>query len=798
METALENSVWVISPEFAGYLIKRGFHWRKLWKRRWVALHGSEIAYMAEEPTAENKDNITITKAQITSATFVDREDIDGHPHGFAIHINDGKSPTWYLRADSTREKKSWLMRLGHVHAIVRWLEEFEKVRVLGVGGTGIVYELLHKTNGQRYAMKEMEIKNKAQMQMAVAEAEMLKEIMENISHPNIMHIEKVFQVGNKFYLVFPLCTGGELYEHVIRRGHFTEQDAAMLMRDLISGLHALHQRDILHLDIKPENILFESMAEDARIKITDFGLSKVFNASNVENRRAPSVDEMAQKLKAFQESGVLQRDRLRGTVGYMSPELILAGISSEATDVWASGVVLFILLSGRPPFQSKSNRDILEKSARGDYSMEGKEWEGVSEEAKDLVRKMLIVDPEKRIKCEEILAHPWLKIADPTPGTAAKAAAGGSSGMVKQGSLHLDSALRALSGHVKDRKIEKLAMSFTRLVSSLQQGKGDRSMASQLMGVDGDNGADDMLGVMNPELKDALISAFNKLGVGGDGVSSNGRFTTEQFLAVMNHFGYGGQGGSGGVALMLMCRFIDRDGDGFISAEDLFTAQALVLQRSEVFVRLVFRVYSESLWYPGRQLNILSLQRANTKTPGKGKAIMEEPSSSVDVVEPPKYITSRHVAAVFEKLGYDPTIGARLFSALCEALHRRQGGGSTVTRQVSECDESAPLSGGIAAAVSNIMSPTRGGILCKSVDVVNGFVVLNAALSAIVGGGNDAPPTPPRPASAPRPPVSNTPPLPPSSPSAHSDTAAEEGVDNSRYRMDVDDFIRYAKLVFL
>ena len=82
--------------------------------------------------------------------------------------------------------------------------------------------------------------------------------------------------MGNKFYLVFPLCTGGELYEHVIRKGHFTEYDAAVLMRDLISALHELHQHDILHLDIKPENILFESDAPDARIKITDFGLSKV------------------------------------------------------------------------------------------------------------------------------------------------------------------------------------------------------------------------------------------------------------------------------------------------------------------------------------------------------------------------------------------------------------------------------------------------------------------------------------------------------------------------------------------
>ena len=161
--------------------------------------------------------------------------------------------------------------------------------------------------------------------------------------------------------MVFPLCTGGELYEHIISRGHFTENDAADVMRDLISGIHALHQHDILHLDIKPENLLFESAAANAKIKITDFGLSKVvliyfflfpflrssspslfhsffslslsifylhkvFHDTENERQRDPTIEELEERTRAFVETGNLKRDKLRGTVGYMSPELILMG----------------------------------------------------------------------------------------------------------------------------------------------------------------------------------------------------------------------------------------------------------------------------------------------------------------------------------------------------------------------------------------------------------------------------------------------------------------------------------------
>ncbi len=148
----------------------------------------------------------------------------------------------------------------------------------------------------------------------------------------------------------------------------------------------------------------------------------------------------MEDRLKTLLETGELNREKLRGTIGYMSPELILVGHCSKATDVFAAGVVLYILLCGRPPFNSKSNREgkispsvplsriylmfllvclVLERTAKGIYNISGAEWEDISPEAKDLVRKMLIVNPEERISTQEILAHPWIKQLDEDLDTA-------------------------------------------------------------------------------------------------------------------------------------------------------------------------------------------------------------------------------------------------------------------------------------------------------------------------------------------------------------------------------------------
>ena len=578
-------------------------------------------------------------------------------------------------------------------------LDDFEKVRVLGVGGTGIVYELLHNTNGTRFAMKEMEIKTSYQMQMAVSEAEMLKDIMENISHPNVMHIERVFQVGSKFYLVFPLCTGGELYEHIIKRGHFTEHDAATLTRDLVSGLHALHEHDILHLDIKPENILFDSNDPDARICITDFGLSKRQTKAEVAAFDTTKLNaDMATELRSFQLSGDLTNDRrMKGTIGYMAPELLLINHTSRAADVFAAGVVVYILLSGMPPYQGSNDRDTINKTITGDVNMNHDVWDCISDEAKDLVKKMLHPNPFQRITTAQILAHPWLQQLDeqeeeageltPISGKASSKSNGDSIAPLpapskftkgvstKRSGINLAGTLRHLSGHVKQRRSEKLATNVTQLVSMMQQGQGKSTLADiYLIGKEEDaisatskaltaaatgkkesekekDESEDYMMLMNTELREAfskviarltacnnatssLPGGLDKLTIGegesphnsndsgGTTPNNSGRrmsrrcseknisvdidghsvsveqvgFTIEQFVTILvylqfnsvnpnaaadnspkNHFG-----------ALVFSRFLDRDGDGFITLDDISTVQALMMQKSHHFVKVI------------------------------------------------------------------------------------------------------------------------------------------------------------------------------------------------------------------
>lgn len=720
-----QQNIFIVSPEFGGYLMKRGFYWRKLWKKRWVILHGAEIAYMDKKP--ENISNIkdmNISTAQITSQTQIDSEDLDDDPNGFALMINDyhpgttePKTPTWYLRAETLQEKHEWLDRLSRVHAIICWLDDYEKIRVLGTGGSGIVYELKHKVDQKSYAMKEMDLQNSFQVSRAVAEVEILMNITQSISHPNIMRIERVFQVGDKFYMVFPLCTGGELYEAIIKRKHFTEYDAACIMRDLIGALATLHDHNILHLDIKPENILYTSDGPDAKILLTDFGLSRVLDPDDQDedfnqiisptasprpkSEVNPTLEEMEKKLKAFLNVGILNRS-MKGTIGYMSPELILAGVNTKAVDIWASGVVLYILLCGTPPFHSRSNRETLEKSAKGEYSLSGPEWDSISADAKDLISKMLCYDPSKRITAREILKHPWIVmvsdeeeteitvpsvISDELPcepttppcssplDVSLHVNAHSFSSLPTQKTMTrrqsasntvLNSALRKLTTHVHERKLEKMTSNITRLMSTMQvpgrkasyaQSRTKkfpivnalRSRLRQRMGQQSMNNspeiddeisasvAESLTNTISNEVRDHIVRYFFNQQLDGRSSDEIGKLSVEQFALLLSEILE-----VTGAPIVMITRFIDNDGDGFITVGDIILAETKMAQRSPDFLKMFFSLYIDAIWYPGRNINQMNMG-FTSNTLAKGTTVLKNMitgDAPLQNFTTPKYIT--------------------------------------------------------------------------------------------------------------------------------------------------------------
>jgi len=274
-----------------------------------VVLQGLELIYMDKEPNSENMSSLVVKRTKINSRTkIVNSEEHKGDLLCFGVQPDPDSPMIWQFRGESEEETSNWCIKIAQTQAIADWMDLHERVKVLGVGAQGTVYHICNRSTKQEMAMKEMSISNEKQMSMAISEAKLLQEITKHVAHPNLVVIEKVFQIAEKFYLVFPLCTGGELFEAVVSRGHFNEKGAAVILHDIISGLQALHEHNILHLDIKPENLIFESNAPDAKIKITDFGLSKIFTDAKVQQQNCPTAEELAAKTENFIACGNINR----------------------------------------------------------------------------------------------------------------------------------------------------------------------------------------------------------------------------------------------------------------------------------------------------------------------------------------------------------------------------------------------------------------------------------------------------------------------------------------------------------
>ncbi|KAF5179657.1 Calcium-dependent protein kinase protein [Thalictrum thalictroides] len=212
-----------------------------------------------------------------------------------------------------------------------------------------------------------------------------MRKIVEDVSpHPNVIHLYDVYHDPDGVHLVLELCSGGELFDRIVAQERYNEVGAASVVRQISSGLKALHHANIVHRDLKPENCLFLDHTDASPLKIMDFGLS--------------SVQEFTDPVVG-----------LFGSIDYVSPEALSQGRISSASDMWSLGVIMYILLSGYPPFHATSNRHKQQLILAGDFSFDEHTWKNISSSAKQLISSLLSVDPHKRPTAQELLLHPWV-----------------------------------------------------------------------------------------------------------------------------------------------------------------------------------------------------------------------------------------------------------------------------------------------------------------------------------------------------------------------------------------------------
>lgn len=262
--------------------------------------------------------------------------------------------------------------------------EEYEVGETLGTGHFSKVKLGTHRKTGQKVAIKIINKPSGSKISMLKAEVD----ILTKADHPNVVKLYKVIDTPQILYLVMELLTGGELFDRIIAKGHYSEADAKSLTITMLKAVQYLHEKGIAHRDLKPENILLKDTSDAAQIKITDFGLSKIFS------------DDVA---------GEVVMKTACGTPGYVAPEVLLHDVYSSQVDLWSIGVIVYILLCGFPPFYGDNDNQMFKKIKAGSYKFLSPYWDPISAEAKDFVAKLLVVDQQKRMDCKAALAHKWL-----------------------------------------------------------------------------------------------------------------------------------------------------------------------------------------------------------------------------------------------------------------------------------------------------------------------------------------------------------------------------------------------------
>ncbi|GAB4857179.1 Calcium-dependent protein kinase 25 [Ancistrocladus abbreviatus] len=412
----------------------------------------------------------------------------------------------------------------------------------LGHGQFGTTFLCVEKATGKEYACKTIG-KRKLVTKEDVEDVRREIEIMHHLAgHPNVISVKAAFEDAVAVHFVMELCAGGELFDRIVKQGHYTERQAADLARTIVSVVEACHSLGVMHRDLKPENFLFVNEEEDSPLKTIDFGLSIFFKPGD-----------------AFND--------VVGSPYYVAPEVLGKHYGPEA-DVWSAGVIIYILLSGVPPFWAamrdieanllilvllhvnvETEDEIFEEVLHGDLDFTSDPWPNISEGAKDLVRRMLVRDPKKRLTAHEVLCHPWIMAGGLAPDKP------------------LDPAvLTRLNQFSAMNKLKKMALRVIAERLSEEEIAGLREMFKM---IDTDNSGQ----ITFVELKEGLKafganleeSEIRHLMQAAD-VDNSGTIDYGEFIAAMLHLNRLDREDH----LLAAFSYFDKDGSGYITAEKL------------------------------------------------------------------------------------------------------------------------------------------------------------------------------------------------------------------------------------
>ncbi|XP_075961184.1 calcium/calmodulin-dependent protein kinase type II subunit gamma isoform X8 [Anarhichas minor] len=264
-----------------------------------------------------------------------------------------------------------------------RFTDEYQLYEELGKGAFSVVRRCVKLCTGQENAAKIINTKKLSARDHQKLERE--ARICRLLKHSNIVRLHDSISEEGFHYLLFDLVTGGELFEDIVAREYYSEADASHCIHQILDSVHHIHQHDIVHRDLKPENLLLASKCKNAAVKLADFGL-------------AIEVQGDQQAWFGF-----------AGTPGYLSPEVLRKEAYGKPVDIWACGVILYILLVGYPPFWDEDQHKLYQQIKAGAYDFPSPEWDTVTPEAKNLINQMLTINPAKRITAQEALKHPWV-----------------------------------------------------------------------------------------------------------------------------------------------------------------------------------------------------------------------------------------------------------------------------------------------------------------------------------------------------------------------------------------------------